>query len=87
MKCSVSLSRRAWFTISGERYGNGSYYDMDDWVYPSPPEPDGINTEPLERTLVIPDNQHVDICLVAKSDYESCQLVTNNSEIVSFLYP
>ncbi|MPZ05705.1 MAG: hypothetical protein GEU26_04695 [Nitrososphaeraceae archaeon] len=23
----------AWFTINGQRYGEGSYYDMIDWVY------------------------------------------------------
>jgi hypothetical protein len=25
----------AWFTIDGQRYDNGSYYDMGDWVYSS----------------------------------------------------
>jgi hypothetical protein len=23
----------AWFTINGQRYGEGDYYDMIDWVY------------------------------------------------------
>ena len=32
----------AWFTIDGQRYDNKSYYDMGDWVYPSPPNEVGL---------------------------------------------
>jgi hypothetical protein len=37
----------AWFTINGQRYGEGNYYDMIDWVYDDDVEIRGINTNCL----------------------------------------
>lgn len=85
----------AWFTIDGQRYDNGSYSDMGDWVYPSPPNEDGsINSEALDHTLVLPPKSDefdmgVKLCLEDSWDYKSCQFVSYREipETISFLYP
>ena len=44
----------AWFTINGQRYGEGSYYDMIDRVYDDDVEIRGINTNSLYRVIELP---------------------------------
>ncbi|MGH9984675.1 MAG: hypothetical protein ACRD8W_12035 [Nitrososphaeraceae archaeon] len=41
----------AWFTINGQRYGEGNYYDVIDWVYDDDVEIRGINTNRLSKVL------------------------------------
>jgi hypothetical protein len=82
----------AWFTINEERYRNGSYYDMSDWVWP-----DGsneFNTSPLNDTLILPEwENQLKICFEDKWEYKSCHFVYANGTIgtvgfpVTFLYP
>jgi len=44
----------AWFTVNGQRYGEGTYYDITDWVYDDDVEIRGINTNSLSRVLKLP---------------------------------
>jgi hypothetical protein len=41
----------AWFIINGQRYSEGNYYDMIDWVYDDDVEIRGINTNCLSRSI------------------------------------
>lgn len=62
----------AWFTINGVMYGEGTYYDMIDWVYDDV-EIRGINTNSLSRAIELPYSlqlgQGIQICLTAAENY------------------
>lgn len=85
----------AWFTINGQRYGEGTYYDMTDWVYDDDVEIRGINTNSLSRVLELPyslePGQDIEVCLNDDKGYHLCKIVINSEEkkpeVVSFTYP
>lgn len=85
----------AWFTINGQRYGEGTYYDMIDWVYDDDVEIRGINTNSLSRALELPYSleagQDIQICLNDDKGYHLCKTIVNSEEKrperVSFTYP
>jgi hypothetical protein len=85
----------AWFTINGQTYSEGTYYDMIDWVYDDDVEIRGINTNPLSRVLEIPyslePGQVIEVCLNDDKDYHVCKLIVNSEEKrpekVNFTYP
>jgi hypothetical protein len=85
----------AWFTINGQRYGEGSYYDMIDWVYDDDVEIRGINTNSLYRVIELPYSleagQDIQVCLNDDRGYHVCKTVINSDEKspekVSFTYP
>jgi hypothetical protein len=85
----------AWFTINGERYGEGTYYDMRDWVYDDDVQIRGINTNPLSRVLELPysleSGQEIQVCLNDNKGYHLCKMIINSEENipekVNFTYP
>jgi len=85
----------AWFTINGVRYGEGTYYDMIDWVYDDDVEMRGINTNSLSRVLELPyslePGQDIQICLNDDKGYHVCKIILNSEEkrpeIITFTYP
>lgn len=85
----------AWFTINGQRYGEGSYYDMIDWVYDDDVEIRGINTNSLYRVIELPYSleagQDIQVCLNDDRGYHVCKTAINSDEKspekVSFTYP
>jgi hypothetical protein len=85
----------AWFTINGQRYGEGTFYDMMDWVYDDDVQLRGINTNPLSRVLELPyslePGQEIQVCLSDDKGYHLCKTVLNSEENrpekVSFTYP
>jgi hypothetical protein len=85
----------AWFTINGQRYGEGNYYDMIDWVYDDDVEIRGINTNRLSRVLELPyllgPGQDIQICLNDDKGYHVCKMIVNSEEKrlekVNFTYP
>ena len=74
----------AWFTVNGQRYGGGTYYDMKDRVYDDDVEKRGINTEPLSRVLELPyslePGQKIQVCLNDDKDYHFCKIIINSEE-------
>lgn len=85
----------AWFTINGERYGEGTSYDMKDWVYDDDVQIRGINTNPLSRVLELPysleSGQEIQVCLDDDKAYHLCKMILNSDEKrpekVTFTYP
>lgn len=85
----------AWFSINGVRYGEGTYYDMIDWVYDDDVEIRGINTNSLSRVLEPPyslePGQDIQICLNDDKGYHACKTIVNSEdkrpEKVNFSYP
>ena len=85
----------AWFIINGVRYGEGTYYDMIDWVYDDDVEIRGINTNSLSRVLELPyslePGQDISVCLNDDKGYHVCKLIVNSEEKrpekVNFVYP
>jgi hypothetical protein len=85
----------AWFTINGQRYGEGTYYDMIDWVYDDDVEIRGINTNSLSKVLELPyslkPGQDIQVCLNDDKGYHLCEIIVNSKddrpEKVSFTYP
>ena len=85
----------AWFTINGVRYGEGTYYDMIDWVYDDDVEIRGINTNSLSRVLELPyslePGQDIQVCLNDDKGYHLCKIIANSEEKkperVNFTYP
>lgn len=85
----------AWFTINGERYREGTYYDMKDWVYDDDVQIRGINTNPLSRVLELPysleSGQEIQVCLNDDKAYHLCKMILNSDENrpekVNFTYP
>lgn len=85
----------AWFTINGQRYGEGSFYDMIDWVYDDDFELRGINTNSLSRVLDLPyslePGQDIQVCLNDAKGYHDCKIIVNSEEKrpekVNFVYP
>jgi len=84
-----------WFTINGQRYGEGTYYDMRDWVYDDDVQIRGINTNPLSRILELPysleSGQEIQVCLSDDKGYHLCKIIINSDEKrpekVNFTYP
>lgn len=74
----------AWFTINGVRYGEGTYYDMIDWVYDDDVEIRGINTNSLSRVLELPyslePGQDIQVCLHDDKVYHVCKIIVNSEE-------
>jgi hypothetical protein len=85
----------AWFTINGQRHGEGTYYDMIDWVYDDDVGVSGINTNSLSRVLELPyslePGQDIQVCLNDDKGYRLCKIIVNSDEKrpekVSFIYP
>ncbi|HZD36082.1 MAG TPA: hypothetical protein VE130_12830 [Nitrososphaeraceae archaeon] len=85
----------AWFTVNGQRYGEGTYYDMTDWVYDDDVEICGINTNSLSRVLELPyslePGQDIQVCLDDDKGYHICDIIVNSEEKrpekVNFTYP
>jgi hypothetical protein len=85
----------AWFTVNGQRYGEGTYYDMTDWVYDDDVEIRGINTNSLSRVLELPyslePGQDIQVCLNNDKGYHICDIIVNSEEKrpekVNFTYP
>lgn len=85
----------AWFTVNGQRYGGGTYYDMTDWVYDDDVEIRGINTNSLSRILELPyslePGQDIRVCLHDDKGYHICETTVNSEEKrpekVNFTYP
>ena len=85
----------AWFTVNGQRYGEGTYYDMIDWVYDDDVEKRGINTNSLSRVIELPyslePGQDIQVCLNDDKDYHVCKIIVNSEEKrpekVIFTYP
>jgi hypothetical protein len=85
----------AWFTINGQRYGEGTYYDMMDWIYDDDVQIRGINTSPLSRVLELPyslaSGQEIQVCLKDDKGYHLCKMIINSAESrpekVNFTYP
>jgi hypothetical protein len=85
----------AWFTINGQRYGEGAFYDMIDWVYDDDVQIRGINTNTLSRVLDLPyslePGQDIQVCLNDDKGYHVCKMIVNSNEKrpekVSFTYP
>lgn len=85
----------AWFTINGQRYNPGTYYDMIDWVYDDDVEALGINTDSLNKILELPlsleAGQRINVCLNDDKGYQACKTIINSEEMgqekVSFIYP
>lgn len=85
----------AWFTINGQRYGEGTYYDMMDWVYDDDVQIRGININPLSRVLELPysleSGQEIQVCLNDNKGYHLCKMIINSEENrpekVNFTYP
>lgn len=85
----------AWFTINGQRFGEGTYYDMIDWVYDDDVEIRGINTNSLSRVLELPysleSGQDIQMCLNDDKGFYLCKIIVNSEEKrpekVNFTYP
>ena len=85
----------AWFTVNGQRYGEGTYYDIIDWVYDDDVEKRGINTNSLSRVIELPyslePGQDIQVCLNDDKDYHVCKIIVNSEEKrpekVIFTYP
>ena len=83
----------AWFTINGQRYGEGTYYDMIDWVYDEDVKIRDIN--PLSKVLELPyslePGQDIQVCLSDDKGYHLCKIIINSEEKrpeeVNFTYP
>ena len=83
----------AWFTINGQRYGEGTYHDMIDWVYDEDVKIRGIN--PLSKVLELPyslePGQDIQVCLSDDKGYHLCKIIMNFDEKrlkkVNFIYP
>jgi hypothetical protein len=85
----------AWFTINGQRHGEGTFYDMIDWVYDDDVEVRGINTNSLSRVLELPyslePGQEIQVCLNDDKGFHVCKIIVNSDEKrpenVKFIYP
>jgi hypothetical protein len=85
----------AWFTVNGQKHGEGTYYDMTDWVYDDDVEIRGINTNSLSRVLELPyslePGQDIQVCLNDDKGYHICDIIVNSEEKrpekVNFTYP
>lgn len=85
----------AWFTINGQRYGEGTYYEMIDWVNDDDVEIRGINTNSLSRVLELPysleSGQDIQMCLNDDKGFYLCKIIVNSEEKrpekVNFTYP